>query len=90
MAAVAGLAGHALWMTLWGVGFTMAAQSLRPVPAFAVALVLALAGSFLSASLIPSLLGAVRFASLLPVHMALVLILMAASLVTGRTIAGDG
>jgi len=87
LAVVVGLAGHVVWMSAWSVGYAAIATSLRAIPAFVVALLLSLAAMVISGWWLPAALGAVRSAMLAPMQLALILTVMAASMVMSRTVA---
>jgi hypothetical protein len=89
LAAGAGAIGHAFWMVIWGVGFWSLARTRGILPSVIVALLLVTMATFVSAAWLPAALGAVRFASLAPVQVAVVGAVMTATLVISRTFAND-
>jgi hypothetical protein len=87
LATVIGFIGHAFWMLLWGVCFSVVAAPLRaPQLALAAAMFATILG-LLSATLLPSALGAGAMASLSGIQTAFFLFLMAGALYLGMRLA---
>lgn len=82
-AVLLGAIAHLLWISLWGVCFTLVATSLRGLALSAGALLFALLLGALAGTVVPGALGAAAFASLSSAQTAFFLALLAGAFIAG-------
>jgi hypothetical protein len=83
VAIVLGVVSHLMWMTLWGICFSIAASRLRGLALSAGALLFALFLGALASTVVPGALGAVAFAGLTAAQTAFLLALLAGAFIAG-------
>ena len=83
---IAGLVAHVSWMVLWGIAFATASHRKTPVVVAVFALVVGICAALFARFLVPTALGAVRFAMMPGIQATLCVGLMTAGLVAGRAL----
>jgi hypothetical protein len=90
VAVSAGIAGHLAWMVAWCAGLWVLARRQRGAAVLVIALLMVLAGTWSSRTLFPSLMGALRYAALDGLQMALAVLVMVLAMAGGTAIAREG
>ncbi len=77
---------HVAWMLVWGLAFALFAYRRTPAPSALIAVVVGIVATLAARTLIPAATGAIRYASMPSVQVALCVGLMTAGLLFGRAL----
>ena len=89
-AVLAGVVGHLAWMAVWGAGLFLVTRRYRPSVVLAVAVLMVTLVTWSSRTLLPAALGAVRYASLDGLQVALAAGVMALAMAGASAMVREG